>query len=241
MFTNDSKIRYNSYTDWVQVYHESTWKNWKLGGMNVDPTKMELSQDEFVAICGAGLQSMMSVGAIIHMNNYYCGDYEVIDVNHDGTLNTVDVMAHTQVYKMMFNGGASGKNYNTSAIRTWINSTYIDAFDYEIRELIKIQQVAYYNNSSTMYLQDKAKLLSWMELNINIGTIDEGSAYPVFTRGAAGTADAKRWRNAGSYGDNAVYYLRSLYSTGIAGIKNTCVMETLGEGNNIGILPVLRF
>ena len=177
---NDSKIRYNSSTDWVQVYHESTWKNWKLGGMNVDPTKMELTQDEFIAICDQGLQSMMSIGAIIHMNNYYCTDYEVIDVNHDGTSNTVDVMAHTQVENIVF---GTIQDYNASSIRDWINSTFINAFDYDIRELMKTMQVV----TKGITQNDKAKLLSWRELGIinnSMDNTDGGTKYPVFTAGA---------------------------------------------------------
>ena len=239
MLTNDSKIRYNSSTDWVQVYHESTWKNWKLGGMNVDPTKMELSQDEFIAICDQGLQSMMSIGAIIHMNNYYCTDYEVIDVNHDGTSNTVDVMAHTQVANMIFGNTA---DYETSSIRTWINSTYFESFDYEIRELAKIMRIQYTkpNQSSSMYLTDKVKLLGWTELGINSSFI-EGSRYPVFPSASAGSSIVERWRGPGNYGNASNYWLRSMYVSGAAEVRYDGVIIYNGVSNSFGVLPVLRF
>ena len=265
-FTNDSKIRYNSSTDWVQVYHESTWKNWKLGGMNVDPTKMELTQDEFIAICGQGLQSYMSIGAIIHVNNEYCNTLEVIDVNHDGTLNTVDVMAHTQVNKMTF---GSTNDYYASGVRTWINSTYINAFDYDVRELMKTMQVV----TKGVTENDKAKLLSWKELGITytsgFDNSDGGTQYPVFTAGAYNAQILDRWRGPGNYGNASKYWLRSRYTGNYNNIWKSCFCEQAdsdiyyaGNGGDSrfvriseyengydisyitdtnGVLPVLRF
>ena len=239
---NDSKIRYNSSTDWVQVYHDSTWKNWKFGGMNLDPSKMELTQDEFIAICGQGLQSYMSIGAIIHMNNYYCTDYEVIDVNHDGTSGTVDVMAHTQVYAMKF---GTSNNYNTSSIRDWINSTFIDSFDYDVRELMKVQQVV----TRGITQNDKAKLLSWREIGVTyvsnyFDSTDGGAQYPVFTAGAYNTAILDRWRSAGNYGNANYYWTRSNLvgdSTDIWYIASYGSCATTGYSGACGVLPVLRF
>ncbi len=213
--------------------------------MNFDPTKMELTQDEFIAICNQGLQSMMSIGAIIHMNNEYCNIYEVIDVNHEGTLNTVDVMAHTQVGNMVF---GSSQNYNTSSIstiRTWINDNYINAFDYEVRELMKVQQVTTRGTTQN----DKAKLLSWRELGVTysattVDSTDGGTQYPVFTAGAYGTAILDRWRGPGNYSHATYCWLRSRYSSG-----NSHVWHTVANGRceyssydyDFGVLPVLRF
>ena len=240
IINNDSKIRYNSSTDWVQVYHESTWKNWKLGGMNLDPSKMELTQDEFVAICSQGLQSYMTVGAIIHVNNEYCNTLEVIDANHDGTLNTVDVMAHTQVYNMIF---GSSQNYNISSIRDWINSTYINAFDYDVRELMKTMQVV--TMGVTNY--DKAKLLSWKELGIinnSMDSTDGGTQYPVFTGGSYSATMLDRWRGPGNYGNSGNYWLRSRYtgnSSNIWRIRSTGACSYTTYSDSDGVLPVLRF
>ena len=237
---NDSKIRYNSSTDWVQVYHESTWKNWKFGGMNIDPSKMELTQDEFVAICSQGLQSYMSVGAIIHVNNEYCNTLEVIDVEHDGVLNSVDVMAHTQVGNMVF---GTSQNYNTSGVREWINSNYIDAFDYDVRELMKLQQVVTMGTTQN----DKAKLLSWKEIgltNYYMDNTDGGTKYPVFTAGAYNTAILDRWRGPGNYGNSSYYWLRSRYTDSSNGVWFVASSGTCGYSNcthTYGVLPVLRF
>lgn len=241
MLTNDSKIRYNSSTDWVQVYHDNTWKNWKFGGMNLDPTKMELTQDEFIAICGAGLQSYMTVGAIITLNNRYCNQFRVIGTNHDGTTNTVDIMPTTQVSAMYF--GSSNTYYSSSA-RSWINSTYIDSFDYDIRELM-IPMTVITSGTTT---QDKAKLLSWREIGFTtsdtrIPSNDGGELYSVFTPGNE-NANRSRIIPAGTFG-NANYWLRSrftsdnvtlwyVYSSGVIAYNN-------GTNAAFGIAPVLRF
>lgn len=239
--SSDSKMRYNEQTDWVQIYYNGQWVNWKLGGMQLDPTKMELTQDEFIAICGRGLQKYMSVGAIIHVNNEYCNTLEVIDVEHDGVLNSVDVMAHTQVYKMGF---GTSQNYNTSGVRTWINENYINAFDYEVRELMKVQQVV----TMGTIQNDKAKLLSWREIGITynssyMDSTDGGTKYPIFTAGAYSTTILDRWRGPGNYGSSS-YWLRSrsannsnwvwtVYSSG------SCTAPNYTD--TIGVLPVLRF
>lgn len=235
-------VRYNEQTDWVQIYYNGNWVNWKLGEMQLDPTKMELTQDEFIAICRRGLQKYMSVGAIIHVNNEYCNTLEVIDVEHDGALNTVDVMAHTQVGNVKF---GTSQNYNISSIRNWINSIYIDAFDYDVRELMKTMQVV--TMGTTQY--DKAKLLSWKEIgltNYYMDNTDGGTKYPVFTAGVYNTAILDRWRAAGNYGNSSYYWLRSrdtnysnyVWLVGSSGTCNSNYYTTTGTN---GVLPVLRF
>ena len=208
--------------------------------MNVDPTKMELTQDEFIAICGQGLQSYMSIGAIIHVNNEYCNTLEVIDVNHDGTLNTVDVMAHTQVNKMTF---GSTNDYYASGVRTWINSTYINAFDYDVRELMKTMQVV----TKGVTENDKAKLLSWKELGITytsgFDNSDGGTQYPVFTAGSYSASILDRWRGPGIYGGNT-YMIRSRNTNRTDSIwcivnSGICSIGYITDTN--GVLPVLRF
>lgn len=237
--SGDTTIRYNEETDWIQVMFNNTWTNCYYAGMKLDPTKMELTQAEFIAICNQGLQSMMSVGAIIHVNNEYCNTLEVIDVEHEGVLNSVDVMAHTQVGNMVF---GSSHNYNTSTVREWINSTYINAFDYDVRELMKVQQVVTMGTTQN----DKAKLLSWKEIgltNYYMDNTDGGTKYPVFTAGACNTAILDRWRGPGNYG-NSSYWLRSRNASDssyvwLASSPGTC--NTYKITLTYGVLPVLRF
>ena len=235
----DTTIRYNEETDWIQVMFNNSWTNCYYAGMKLDPTKMELTQAEFIAICNQGLQSRMSVGAIIHVNNQYCNTLEVIGVEHENVLDSVDVMAHTQVGNMAF---GSSQNYNTSPIRTWINENYINAFDYDVRELMKLQQVV----TSGVTQNDKAKLLSWKELGLTTGYVDNtdgGTKYPVFTSGAYDAYILNRWRGPGNYGNSSYYWLRSKNTGG----SNVWVAENSGSctanayTSNGGVLPVLRF
>ena len=58
----------------------------------------------------------MTIGATITLSNQYCDTYEVIGINHDGTTDTVDIMAHTQVGNQQFS--ASSQVYSSSDIRT---------------------------------------------------------------------------------------------------------------------------
>lgn len=241
--SGDATIRYNEETDWIQVMFNNTWTNCYYAGMKLDPSKMELTQDEFIAICNQGLQSRMSLGAIITLNNQYCNQYEVIDVNHEGVANSVDIMAHTQVGNMAFS--SSNNNYNTSPIRDWINSTYIDAFDYDIKQLMKIMQVT----TKGTVQNDKAKLLSWREMGITYNSsyfdsTDGGTQYPVFTAGAYNSAILDRWRGMGIYGNASNYWLRSRYAGNDSYVWR-CLSNGTCDWNShtlvYGVLPVMRF
>lgn len=239
--SGDATIRYNEETDWIQVMVNNTWTNCYYAGMKLDPTKMELTQDEFIAICNQGLQSRMSLGAIITLNNQYCNQYEVIDVNHEGVANSVDIMAHTQVNTM----ANDGYYYITGNIRSWINGAYLDMFDYDIKQLMKTMPVI--TEGTTQ--EDKAKLLSWRELGVTYDSslmfsTDGGEKYPVFTAGAYADTVLDRWRGAGAYGSNNAYWSRSRRSD--RGEYRWCVFSNGIYSSNVyslsyGVLPVMRF
>lgn len=239
----DATIRYNEETDWIQVMLNDTWTNCYYAGMKLDPSKMTLTQDEFIAICNQGLQSMMTLGAIVTLNNETCNQFEVIDKNHDGTSNTVDLMAHTQVNNMAF---GESQDYNTSSVRTWLLGTYYDKFDLSIRNLMKPMTVITSGVSNT----DKIKLLSWRELGLTAytwyDTNDGGNQYPVFTAGSQGTAILNRWRQRGTYGNDSQYYMRSKVASSPAYVNivksdGTCTFQGYSSSYTAGVLPVMRF
>ena len=213
--------------------------------MNIDPTKMELTQDEFIAICGAGLQSYMSIGAIVHLTNTYGNLYEVIDVNHDGTTDTVDIICHTQVANRRMD--ANSQDYNTSELRSWLNTDYLNAFDYDIRELMKTMNVT--TKGVTNY--DKVKLLSWRELGLNYNSTymystDGGERYPVFTATNYNTPVPARWKAPGTYGNSNYAQFRSAVVNNASYIW---VVTSIGTTDPVGlyynqaygVIPVLRF
>lgn len=242
----DTTIRYDEETDYVQVLYNNVWTNWKRANMNVDPTKMTFSQEEFISICNAGLQSQMTIGAIIILNNEFCRQYEVIDVDHDSTTGTVDIMAHRQIYNMK--AGSSGHDYNTSDMRSFINNDFFESFDSDIMQLAKTMNVTTLGTTN----QDKVKLLSWKELGVTYNSsimynTDGGTQYPCFTAGAYNTDILDRWRGTGILISNTgKYWTRSATSAdgnNYFSVTSTGALTyyTKGTTDTLGILPVLRF
>lgn len=183
----------------------------------------------------------MSIGAIITLNNQYCNQYEVIDVNHEDVANSVDIMAHTQVGNM----ANDSYYYTTSNIRNWINNDYLNMFDYDIKQLMKTMPVVTERTTQ----EDKAKLLSWRELGVTYASsymfsTDGGEKYPVFTAGTYSTAILDRWRGAGGYGSNNNYWSRSRRSdsgTYRWSVSNNGIYSSLTYSSTCGVLPVMRF
>ena len=204
-------------------------KHW----VDVDPTKDSFTQDEFILVCNGALQSQMKVGAKITLNNQYCNTFEVIGINHDGTTNTVDIMPTTQVGNMTF---GSSQYYNGSLVQTWINGTYLSAFDSIIQNLAKTMSVV--TNGST--ITEKVKLLSCTEVNYSSSyALSEGTAYEAFT--ASGSS---RWRDKGSYGNSSYYWLRSRYPSDsyyVWSVRSYGNCFSNDYNNTYGVLPVLRF
>jgi len=243
--TGDSNIRYNDATDWLQVKVNNNWVNAIYIGAQLDPTKMQLTQDEFIAICNLGLQSRMSLGAIITLNNQYGTQYEVIGTNHDDTINTVDIMAHTYVGKMYFDTGSQTNSYSASTLRAWINSTFLESFDYDIRRLMKTMTVTQKGVTNT----DKAKLLNWKELGVNsfsyADSNENGVPYPVFTSGAYNSTISDRARSEGQYTSGYhFYWTRSNYTgnqTHVHVIEQSGKLDWYTPDYLSGVLPVMRF
>lgn len=241
---NGETIRYNEETDYIQVMFNGSWSNCYYAGMKLDPTKMELTQAEFIAICNQGLQSMMSLNAIITLNNQYWNKFRVIGINHDGTTGTVDIMSDRQAYANAF---GSNNNYQNSTVRNWLNDNYYNAFDYDIRNLMKTMAV---QTTGRATLNDKVKILSCKEIGITAtqyyDSTELGSKYPVFTEGYHNTAVNGRWVEVGNYGNSSYYVLRT---KGAADYSSSCWYVTNQNKatpmttytTNYGYVPVLRF
>ena len=211
----------------------------------VDPTKDSFTEEEFLSIIADGNQALMHAGALITLSNQYCDTYEVIGVNHDGTVNTVDIMAHTQVGDQQFS--AYSQEYSSFNIRTWINDIYFNAFSSNIRNAAKTMNVVTNTDSGNTTTNDKVKLLSMTEIGAThtYAPTEEGSLYTgVFTPNLWNTATPDRWRAAGTYGNANYYWLRSRHTS------YTGAVWYVGSGGNCyvgnfagtrGVLPVLRF
>lgn len=214
-----------------------------MGGLIIDPTKDEFTQDEFIAACGLGLQSQMKIGAIIHLNNTLCNTYRIIGVNHDDTTGTIDIMPTTQVGNRAFS--SSSQYWANSPIRTWINGEFLTYFDQDVQDLMKIMDVV----TSGSTLKDKAKLLSWRELGLiynstYMDSSDGGTQYSVFTTGAYDTKITGRWIPAGTNGNSSVYWMRSRntnYSDHVWGANSDGSCHYNYYAYTYGVAPVLRF
>ena len=206
---------------------------------------MSFTEAEFLQIIADGNQDKMRVGATITLSNTYCSTYEVIGTNFNSTTGTVDIMAHTQVNKLKFDG--SGK-YTNSTVRTWINGTYFNAFSANIRNAAKTMNVQYYYDSYSYSVSDKVKLLSVTELGAtgtNVPTYhDGGEKYAAFTSNAWNSANSSRWRAAGSRGDS-YYWLRTGRTMSPTSnpycVGSNGALTADSNINTRGILPVLRF
>ena len=130
----------------------------------------------------------------------------------------------------------SSQYYNGSSIQTWINGTYISAFDSVIQNLAKTMSVV--TNGST--ITEKVKLLSCTEVNYSHSyALSEGTAYEAFT-----ASGSNRWRAKGSYGNSSYYWVRSRRTS------TSNYVWCVDSGGNCnyyscsrayGVLPVLRF
>ena len=200
----------------------------------------EYTQNEFIEIIESGkTDSTFKVGDIIHLNHDLCNTFRVIDVNHDNTTNTVDIMPTTQVATVRFGNAI----YKDSSIREWINGPYIKLFDPEIQDIMADMFV----DSNNEIWSDKAKIFSATE----IGLIDdealdnEGEKYPIFESGKWNRVQS-RWISKGNYGSTYRYFLRSIRSNlGVSNyvwsVDNSGICDICDYDSTYGVIPVLRF
>ena len=190
----------------------------------------------------------MTIGATITLNNQYCDTYEVIGVNHDGTIGTVDIMAHTQAGYEVFST-TNTNVYKDSSARVWINGTYFNAFSDNIRNAAKTMSVVTNTANGNVTTEDKVKLLSGAEIGLTSNSFiatNEGSLYTgVFTPGPLETAIMNRWRDKGTYGSTTDIWLRTRSTYGSGNVANITYAGSCGYSADnryaAGLVPVLRF
>jgi hypothetical protein len=203
----------------------------------------EYSQNEFIKIIESGkTDSTFKVDDLIHLNHDLCNTFKVIDVNHDNTTNTVDIMPTTQVATVRFGNAI----YKDSSIREWINGPYIKLFDSDVQDIMA--DISVDSNNEIWF--DKAKILSATE----IGLIDEdaldneGKKYPIFESGGWIAKIESRWISKGNYGSTYRYFLRSIkfnlggaVSDYVWSVDNSCICDICNYDSTYGVVPVLRF
>lgn len=200
--------------------------------LTIDPTVMEMDEAYFLDIINAGLQDQMSIGATITgvTDGGTCGTYRVIDVNHDGTNNTVDIISTTQVGSMAF---GSNQIYANSNVRAWLNDTYMNSFSTNMKAAMKTMAVS--TNGTTV--NDKIKAPSMTEFGSDSAQTVEGNKYPNYN-------GSSLWIPAGSKGISIGYWLRSRrtnHSVNMWYVNSDGTISNNSYSYDRGVVAILRF
>ena len=156
--------------DWVKYYGESP--------IPVPPTPTT----DFEKLTSGEAYKYYNVGdtVTIHMYNYGDVQFDVVGKNHDGA-NTITLCPKNVVSLHSFNN--SYAYYDSSLIRTYLNSNILNEFDSAIQNAIKPVSKLYYKNSLTE-LTDKVWLFSLVEVGAELvsatASYEEGTKYDFF-------------------------------------------------------------
>ena len=148
--------------------------------MDIDFTKTRFTEDEVLYAVKNNLTNNFKLNDILLLDVKYNKEYRVIDKNHDGTKNTIDIMTNRCIiiHKRSINGNRLPFNkydtrvantindYTSSTIREWLNTEFIDRFNNkDVKDILKVMDVEYFDGNELKVLKDKVKLLSCTEMN----------------------------------------------------------------------------
>lgn len=150
--------------------------------MDIDFTKTRFTEDEVLYAVKNNLINNFKLNDILLLNVKYNKEYRVIDKNHDGTKNTIDIMANRCIIitKRSINGNIDRLSFNkydtrlsntindytSSSIREWLNTEFINRFNNkDVKDILKVMDVEYFDGNELKVLKDKVKLLSCTEMN----------------------------------------------------------------------------
>ena len=211
----------------------------KLGNAGGDTlgdlkTKATYTEADMLKILNNGWYYRIFVGSEVQLNNSTATTniYQIIDMNHDNTNNTVDLMRKYTVKDNVTFGQNQYYN-NASSPRVWLNGDYYNGFSTDIKNHMQTMAVAWNNTT----LNDKVKLPSVTELAATIVKVEfspiitEGNDYPLF----------KHVKNKG-------YWLRTFMNSAYSSNYNisTCICSSEGSVvyvyyyNNTSIVPIFR-
>ena len=129
-----------------------------------------------IKICKNGWFYPFFIGSDVIINNSVASSniYQIIDMGHDDSGNTFDLISKSAITKQAF---GSNQIYANSSIRTWLNNTYYNGFSDDIKEHMTTMTVR--SNDTNLY--DKVKLPSYTEYGYttynNIAQKVEGTKY----------------------------------------------------------------
>ena len=197
-------------------------------------TKEVLSQEDLIYILDNAMFYKVFIGSEVELNNSVCGvkRWVIGDINHDGTSNTIDLIAQHSVKDSTAFG--SNQQWTNSAIRTWLNGTFINGFDTEILNRLQTMQVST-NNAIT---EDKAKLLSGTEIGLvhEYNITGEGTRYPSYgfhiKKNLDEDANTVWWLRSRRTGNGSAY----VWGVGTSGYVSTDYAYT----NTCSVVPAIR-
>ena len=148
----------------------------------------ELAKVNPVNALTSGKFTANDIGKTVYLSNsaIKCQEWQIADVNHDGTTGTVDLFPKYVLEDDTKTNGSSfdsfqfaySGDYSGSLVRQWLNNNIYSGFADEIKNAMKIQGVVYYDynrNYNTLY--DKVKLPSLEELGCRAGTFGGINGY----------------------------------------------------------------
>ena len=150
--------------------------------MDIDFTKTRFTENEVLYAVKNNLTNNFKLNDILLLDVKYNKEYRVIGNNHDGTKNTIDIMANRCIIinKRSINGNIDRLSFNkydtrlsniindyaSSTIREWLNTEFIDRFNNkDVKDILKVMDVEYFDGNELKVLKDKVKLLSCTEMN----------------------------------------------------------------------------
>ncbi len=144
----------------------------KLGNAGGDTlgdlkTKATYTEADMLKILNNGWYYRIFVGSEVQLNNSTATTniYQIIDMNHDNTNNTFDLMSKYTVKDNVTFGQNQYYN-NASSPRVWLNGDYYNGFSTDIKNHMQTMAVAWNNTT----LNDKVKLPSVTELGLPTST-----------------------------------------------------------------------
>ena len=223
-------------------------------------TKTSLTEEEFLKIVNAGKQSSLKLNTRVTLSNSNGKSnlWLVAGINHDGTTDTVDLIAKNMIQNNLTDASIgkleSRQPYKETVIYSWLNNTYITGFSTNIKNCLKFMEVDTDIDGTIVTTQDKIKLLSMNELGFdtatatNMPTTLEGTMYPIFESGNDDSANTKRIKCKWDGVTPHKYYVRTRINHPTSG--SIRYIDSDGSYNstdqswgfyNHGIVPVIRF
>ena len=224
--------------------------------LNID---QEITKVNPVKALTSGKFASKDIGKTIYLSNSVAAtqEWRIADVNHDGTIGTVDLFPK---YCLFLSGddygisyrtdGDANVYYKTSNVRTWLNRELYNGFSDEIKNIIKAQEFSSNVDAGSIFggiLCDNIKCPSLTELGL-CGTcygqsnIIEGSIYPLFGSQISGQNPLASFKalSGNRYYSDYVWTRSRAKNSYTWSVYNGCPDYTVAK-NSLNVIGIIRF